>query len=194
MEETKEKQSWAVYNEVEMEINSSTGNAKPAWIVREHIYKREIEYDERIKRLEADKEFLDRVNNMLDRANNLNWLRVKDLEAEKESLLVLNKGMLGEPRYVDIKRIKELEENNEFNLRERAHNWERYRKAERRIMELEAKNEWLGNYAMGKAVETVNDGLKMYELEDWQEEYGWTAHIFDSLDSNPLLGCKKWMA
>jgi len=100
-----------------------------------------------------------------------------------------------------LTRIKELKDNQEFLERANNANWSRYleanktiRKLEASKKDLEAKNECLGNYAMGKAVETVNDGLKMYEFEDWQEEYGWTSHIFDPLDNNPLLGCKKWMA
>ncbi len=154
------------------------------------------EYDKslaRIKELEDSNEF-----NLREREHN--WQRYKkaerrigELKKEKESLMLLNGGMRNEPRPEDIKLIKELEIN--FKLSERGRNicWDLAMKGGKKIKELEEKNEWLGNYAMGKAVDGLNAGRREYELEDWQEEYGWTQHIFSPLDNNHLLGCKKWM-
>ena len=122
--------------------------------------------------------------------------RIKELEADKG-------GILWERTKKAEERIRELEADKGFLDRANILNWERVLAAretikdiEETIKDLEEKNKWLiatVKRSMPTTKISDNNG-NLVEVKSWDEEYGWTQHIFDPLDNNPLLGCKKWIA
>jgi len=102
--------------------------------------------------------------------------------------IVTTSGVKKEEHDKALERIKELEADKEFLDRANRMNWGRLIEANGKIRDLEEHNKWI--IGLAKTYEQIAE----YNMDNWQDEYGWTAHIFDPLDSNPLLGCKKWIA
>jgi len=182
MEEAEAKQSGSLHDKVEFSLvdpdswSFTTANSitMTSYDVEKEEHNKALT---RIKELEAD----------AVRPYSWDYKRVKELEAEKEDILVLHNEAL--------KSINELEADKEFLERANCANWTRLIKANVKIRDLEAETKWLVETLRGYMPSTKisDDSGNFVEVKYWGEEYGWTQHIFDPLDSNPLLGCKKWL-